>query len=103
MNKFSEQEKRTILQLLTMIMEADTVINPKEVAYINSVVKDFGFSSAEFDHMDMLDFTVLKNEFGLMNIEKQHKAKEYFLKMAKADGYIHKNEISLLNDLQLYV
>lgn len=99
MNNFSEQEKRTILQLLTMIMEADTVIHPKEVDYINSVVKDFGFSSAEFDHMDMLDFAVLKDEFSQMSEDKQSKAQDYFVNMAKVDGYVHVNEKIIINNL----
>lgn len=99
MNRFSEQEKRTILHLLTMIMEADSVIHPKEIDYINSLMKDFGLSFAEFDHMDMLDFSTLKNEFYMMSTEKQSIAKEYFMGMAKADGYIHDDEWKILNSL----
>lgn len=100
MNRFSEQEKRTILHLLTMIMEADSVIHPKEIDYINSLMKDFGLSSAEFDHMDMLDFSTLKNEFYMMSDEKQDIAKEYFMNMAKADGYIHNDEWNIINSLK---
>lgn len=99
MNKFSEQEKRTILQLLTMIMEADTVIHPKEVDYINSLVKEFGLTSAEFDHMDMLDFAVLKNELGQMDEDKRNTAKDYFVNMAKVDGSVHINERNIINSL----
>lgn len=99
MNKFSEQEKRTILQLLTMIMEADTVIHPKEVEYINSLLKEFGLTSAEFDHMDMLDFAVLKNEFGQMSEDKRNTAKDYFVNMAKVDGSVHINERNIINSL----
>lgn len=97
---FSEQEKRTILQLLTMIMEADSVIHPKEVDYINSIVKDFGLSSAEFDHMDMLDFDVLKNDFVKMPEDKKNTAKGFFVDLARADGNIHINEQFLLDELQ---
>ena len=100
MNRFSEQEKRTILHLLTMIMEADSVIHPKEIDYINSLMKNFGLSSAEFDHMDMLDFSTLKNEFYMMSTEKQNIAKEYFMDMAKADGYIHNDEWNIINSLK---
>jgi uncharacterized tellurite resistance protein B-like protein len=100
MNRFSGQEKRTILHLLTMIMEADSVIHPKEIDYINSLMKDFGLSSAEFDHMDMLDFSTLKNEFYMMSDEKQDIAKEYFMNMAKADGYIHNDEWNIINSLK---
>ncbi len=101
MSNFSEQEKRTILHLLTMIMEADSVIHPKEVEYIKSVMKNFGLSSAEFDHMDMLDFAVLKKEYSMMNKEKQDFANDIFLNMAKIDGNIHCNERNIINSLQL--
>lgn len=96
---FSEQEKRTILQILTMIMEADEVIHHKEVEYINSLMKEFGLSSAEFDHMDMLDFDVLKKEFGIMNKENQKMAQEYFKTLAKIDGNIHINEKKIIKEL----
>ena len=84
-----------------MIMEADSVIHPKEVEYIKSLMKDFGLSTAEFDHMEMLDFDVPKNEFKMMDVEKQRIAKEYFVKMSKVDGIIHKNELKIINDLQI--
>lgn len=100
MNIFSEQEKRTILQLLVMIMEADLVIHPNEVDYINSIREDFGLSSAEYDHMDMLDFDILKNDFAKMSVDKKNTAKRFFVDLAKADGNIHKNEQSLLDMLQ---
>ncbi len=97
MSQFSENEKRTILHILTMIMEADSVIHPKEVEYIKSLMKEFGLSTAEFDHMEMLDFDVLKNEFKMMDLEKQDLAKEYFVEMAKVDGFIHPKETELIN------
>lgn len=97
MSQFSENEKRTILHILTMIMEADSVIHPKEVEYIKSLMKEFGLSTAEFDHMEMLDFDVLKNEFMMMDLEKQNMAKEYFVEMAKVDGFIHPKETELIN------
>lgn len=99
MNNFSEQEKRTILHLLTMIMEADSVIHPKEIEYIKTLMKDFGLSSAEFDHMDMLDFAVLKNEFGMMDDEKRNIAKDYFINLAKVDGNVHINERNMIKNL----
>ena len=100
MSKFNENEKRTILQILIMIMEADEIIHPKEVEYIKTIMKDFGLSSAEFDHMDMLDFSVLKKEFGMMENDKRIIAKEYFMNLAKIDGNVHKNEQFLLDKLQ---
>lgn len=99
MNNFSEQEKRTILHLLTMIMEADSVIHPKEIEYIKTLMKDFGLSSAEFDHMDMLDFAVLKNEFGMMDDEKRYIAKDFFINLAKVDGNVHINERNMIKSL----
>ena len=99
MSIFSEQEKRTILHILTMIMEADGLTHPKEIDYITSLMRDFGLSSSEFDHMEMLDFDVLKNEFKMMNELKQRMAKQYFVQLSEIDGYIHKNELMILNDL----
>ena len=38
---FSDNEKYAIVNMLTMIMEADTVIHPKEIEYMVSILKDF--------------------------------------------------------------
>lgn len=62
-------------------------------------LKDFSLSLAEFDHMDMLDFDVLKKEFSLMNDEKRNKAKEYFLNLAMIDGNFHTKEKAIINGL----
>lgn len=99
MDKFNEKEKRTILQLLTMIMEADTVIDTREIDYINTLLNDFGLTFAEFDHMDMLDFEVLKDEFCNMTKDKRDSAKIYFEEMANVDGNVHVNEMNLINKL----
>ncbi len=96
---FTEEEKRTIVSILILIMEADNVIHSKEVEYINEVFDDFGLSSAEFDHMEMIDFNLLKQQFDNMTATKKRKAKEMFLKMAGVDGFVDYREQQIIDDL----
>ena len=96
---FTEEEKRTIVSILILIMEADNVIHPKEVEYINCVFDDFGLSSAEFDHMEMIDFNLLKQQFDKLTISKKQIAKKMFLKMAGVDGFVDYREQKIIDEL----
>lgn len=96
---FTEEEKRTIVSILILIMEADNVIHPKEVEYINCVFDVFGLSSAEFDHMEMIDFNLLKLQFEEMTVSKKQIAKKMFLKMAGIDGFVDYREQKIIDEL----
>lgn len=96
---FTEEEKRIIISILILIMEADNVIHPKEVEFINEVFDDFGLSSAEYDHMEMIDFNLLKLQFDVFSAPKKQKAKEMFIKMAGVDGFIDYREQKIIDEL----
>ena len=44
MTIFSLSEKRTIYQILTLIMKADFILNPAEVSFLDRVFEEFNMS-----------------------------------------------------------
>ncbi len=90
------EEKRTILGVLILITRADNVIHPKEMEFIDGVMKEFALGEIEFEHMEALDLQFLRKEVAAMTEEKQAYAVSLFAKLAKADGYVAESEQALL-------
>lgn len=96
---FSDNEKYAIVNMLTMIMEADTVIHPKEIEYMDSILKDFFITTADNEHMDNMDLQMCLHIIKNMPKERQDTAKQLFYSMSTVDGYIDLRENELLNSL----
>lgn len=81
-------------------MEADTIEDPAEIAFLDRIFQDFNFTIAEFDHMDnLLDLQYLSNEFSKFSQEKKSYSKKIFLDMAVCDGYVDPREEAIINKL----
>lgn len=93
---FSQDEKYAVINMLTMIMEADTIIHPKEIEYIDSVLVDFAITADDNEQMDNMDMQMCLSIIKNMPKEKLEVAKEIFIKMTAADGYIDSREKQLL-------
>lgn len=96
---FSDNEKYAIVNMLTMIMEADNVIHPKEIEYMDSILKDFFITAADNEHMDNMDVNMCMCIIKAMSIEKRNLAKEILSTMVIVDGYSDPRETKLLDSL----
>lgn len=96
---YTPSEKYAIISLLTMIMEADTIIHPKEIEYMDSILMDFAITTDDNEHMEHMDLQVCRSIISNMTDEKQKTAKEMFSTMATVDGYIDPREQQLLETL----
>jgi hypothetical protein len=54
-NIFTKAEKYAIINILTAIMEADCIIHPKEIEFMDSIFKSFCISAKDNEHMENLD------------------------------------------------
>jgi len=99
MEKLTISEKRTIYQILIVIMNADLLIHPAETAFLDKVFLDFGLDIGEFDHADDLDLDYLIHEFAQFSTEAREQAAEIFWDMAKCDGVIDPREAQLIERL----
>ncbi len=96
MPNFTISEKRTIYQVLTLIMKADLILNPAEVSFLDRVFKEFQLSVDEFDHMEDVDFDRLASEFALFSDDKKEYAKRLFIEMSECDGYVDPRELAII-------
>lgn len=92
-------EKRTIFQILILIMKADLITKPEEIAFLDKVFRDFGLSIEEFDHTDNLDIDYLIGEYKLFSDSKKEMANRLFLEMAKCDGHIDQREMNIIEKM----
>ena len=96
---FSRNERYAIVNILSMIMEADTVIHPKEIEYMDSVFVDFSITVDDNEHMYNMDMQMCLSIIRNMTTEKQKVAKDMFSIMAAIDGFVDPREKKLLNSL----
>ena len=101
MTIFSLSEKRTIYQILTLIMKADFILNPAEVSFLDRVFEEFNMSIDEFDHMEDVEFEELASAFSLFSKDKKEYAKRLFMEMAECDGYVDPREVAIIKKLSL--
>ena len=78
-------------------MEADTIVHPKEIEFMNTMMRRLDIRISDLDHMEMKDLTLSKTIIQAMPPQKQKIVKEWFLTMAQVDGYIDPRETKVIN------
>ena len=78
MQNFTLSEKYAIINILSAIMEADTIIHPKEIEYMNSVMESLQIVVSDLDHLEMKDFNLDKQTVKGMSAAKRLKAMSLF-------------------------
>ena len=99
MKDFTLTEKYAIINILSAIMEADTVIHPKEVEYMNSVMESLQIVVSDLDHLEIQDFWLDRQIIRDMPNDKRTEAMGLFRKMAEVDGYVDSREIDVINSI----
>lgn len=92
-------EKRTIFQILVLIMRADSILNPSETEYLNKIFQDFELNIMEFDHLEMIDFDYLSKKFAKFSTEKKTYAKKLFVEMSECDGFVDPREVKIIKTI----
>ncbi|MDE5821772.1 MAG: TerB family tellurite resistance protein [Paramuribaculum sp.] len=96
---FSKQEKYAIVSVLIKIMEADGIIDPHEIEFLDGVLVDLHISEQEMENIQEYDFGQDIAIFKQLSNEKLNAAKELFINMAKCDGYADPRELQIINSL----
>ena len=82
-----------------MIMEADLIVHPKEIEFIDSILADFAITAADNEYMNNMDLPMCLAIIKSMSAEKLSVAKKMFMELAAIDGYIDPREIQLFESL----
>lgn len=89
---FSSDEKLAIISILTQIIEADTIIDPRETSYMDAIMAYLGICVNDLDHLETYDIDLSATTLLAMTPYKQCKVKQWFHTMAAADGYVDSRE-----------
>ena len=96
---FAQNEKYAIINMLTMIIEADAIVHPKEVELMDSILADFAITTFDYEHMENMDLWSCLEIIMDMSADKQEAAKNMFSTMASVDGYIDAREKQLIESI----
>lgn len=96
---YTDEEKNTIINLLTNIMEADSVIHPNEIEFMNKVMNSLNYTILNLDYGHGKDFFLNKKLFHKMDADKQSEVKNLLIGMAECDGFIDKREQELIDNI----
>lgn len=97
MSQFNVDEKKVIVTILMAIMEADGIIHPHEVTYLDNIISSFGMNDADLDSIDEVDFRDVVSYFKRFDSIKKEQAKTIFLEMIRCDGYEDPRELDIYN------
>lgn len=97
--KYSKQEQFAIVSILIMIMEADGVVDPNEVKFLNGVLSSFNISESELEIISSYDFNQCQKVLSSMKEDELANAKSIFIEMAECDGYADPRELEIIERL----
>ena len=98
---FKPYEKYVILYILSKIMKADGIINPKEQEYMNRMYEQWGITIQEISIIMDLDLNSCVHIYSEMSADKKKTARQYFEEMAEADGFVDPRELNVIRSLTL--
>jgi uncharacterized tellurite resistance protein B-like protein len=96
MTEFTLHERFAIINILSKIMEADHIIDPREVEFMNKIFLEFEISESDIATINSFEFEQCRSIIRSMAVDKKQNAINLFLEMAKCDGYVDPREIELI-------
>lgn len=97
MEKYTVEERRTILYVLTEVMFADGIVHPAEQDFFDKIFKEINADVADMTAMEHIDSDYALNIFHRMSEEKQSRLRNTLYDMAMADGVLDYREQRVLD------
>jgi len=97
--EFTSIEKMAIIFFLGKIMEADSIIHPKELEFMDLIYEKLDVSPDNLSMLEMMDLEYCKGIISGMTPDKLSFAKESFVGIALSDGYYDPKERILIDSL----
>lgn len=97
--KLKIEEKYAILAILKLIMEADTIIHPKELEFMDKMIAEYGMSLSNLEEISEIDLLTGKSIISKMDAEAKKYSKEIFIKMALVDDDFDDREKAIIENI----
>lgn len=95
----SKPQQYSVIKILLEIMEADGVIHPREINFINKVLKDFQISENELETINSFEVQYSISLLQNLNEDVKTEINQLFTDMAKCDGYADPRELKIIESL----
>ena len=99
MHEYTKKQKYAIAYILMQIIEADTIVHPKEIEYYNSIMKEFAISAEESELIESLEYHTAIQIIKDIASEQQNIALGIFKTMMSIDGNIDPREAAIIDRL----
>ena len=97
--EYTTIEKMAIVFFLNKIMEADSIIDRREVEFMDAMYERLSVVDTELSLLEMMDLEFCKGIISAMDPEKLENARQLFVGMALSDGYYDPAERTLIESL----
>ena len=99
MNSFTKIEQYAIIKILSCIMKADGIIDPKEEEFMNQTYNDFAITVSDLEYISSIDDIQANSIVRSITNEKKKQTLSLLVGMAKADGFIHLKEKDIISQI----
>lgn len=97
--EYTAIEKMAIVFFLNKIMEADSIIDRREVEFMDEMYEHLCVVDTDLSLLEMMDLEFCKGIISAMAPEKLEYARKLFEGMALSDGYYDPSERALIESL----
>lgn len=99
MENYKTIEKYATIHVLEQIMQADSIVHPKELEYMDAVYEKLSVTPNAFDHMELMDLQTAKYVIIKMTQSKQEEVRHMFETMCSVDGFIDNRELLVIDSI----
>lgn len=101
--EFTSIEKMAIIFFLRQIMEADSIIDPREISFLDGMFDILSVTEADLPRLEMMDLEYSKTILNGMPQEKLSYLKNVFEGMALSDNFFDPKERTLIESLYAHI
>ena len=98
--QYTKQQQYAIIHILIQVMEADGIIDPNEVKFLNEILSMFRISESELEIISAYEIHQSCTYLSDMTTEMKEYARNLFIGMAKSDGYSDPRELAIIEALK---
>ncbi len=99
MMEYTSVEKMAIIFFLNKIMEADSIIDPRELEFLDGIYEKLGVTEIDLPRMEMMDLEYSRKVISELTPDKLAFAKDSFKGMAMSDEFYDPKEKVLIESL----
>lgn len=99
--QLTKSQQYGVISILIKIMEADGIIDPNEINFINEVLKVFHISEQEMELIDSFDIPKSVAELKVLGTNTKESIVRLFVRMAECDGYADPRELDIIYHLEI--